>query len=431
MTMDFELGDLKIPTGMITAFSYTLKSRLGERHDGRVFSCGFEAPEVSLRVIVSPSVCSLFGVDYRNALTGFLGLDISRKTTPKQIKIGDFVPCRGFLFAPTSINFSTDAEGLEYEFDVVLSPVQNALLAESNRASASKNQLLPRVVLTCDGKSIELKDEITFTELMEMPDGCYLTALIGDDSRLAEFESWAGRLSKGGEIQIETSETRKYYCTTADLLDGELTITGSIYPPSAFVPVTVTYRNTDLGAILKDIAGMFGFAANVRVSGNVSYFLLEGTPLEAIANLQNSAGFLVSATPGNISFVRIPDGEQPLDFVTLTAIPVDDTKAEKCSGCRWIDGEHEFVYENGDGPKVECRSCFCSDDSRFATERTRLENYRNRMFKADLPLDLRVVMHSPVSVETRSELRSGLIEYFIKDYIENTLELHINTLEDL
>jgi hypothetical protein len=48
-----------------------------------------------------------------------------------------------------------------------------------------------------------------------------------------------------------------------------------------------------------------------------------------------------------------------------------------------------------------------------------------------LPIDLRVVAHSPVSVQTRSELRSGLVEYFLKDYIGNAMELHINTLGDL
>ena len=429
--MYLEFGDIKIPCGMVTAFSYTLKARLGERYDGKVFTCGFEAPEVSMRVFISPANCALFGLSFQNAVSGFLGMDISRKTTPKTIKIGDFVPCRGFLFAPTSINFSTNSEAQEFEFDLVLSPVKNALSSETNRASAGKNQLLPRVELVYNEKSLALCDEISFTELTETTDGCFLSVLIGDDSRLAAFETWAGKMSDGGGlITIETSEKRKYYCTTADLLDGVFSLSGSIYPPAAFVPVTKTYINTDICDILRDIAGMFGFRANVQVSGLVQYFLLDGTPIEAIANLQNSAGFLVSATAGEIAFVPIPDGDS-FNFVTLTAIPLDDEKAERFGGCRWTDGTHEYIYKDGEGPLLICKSCFCANIDKFAKQRARLENYRNRMFKADLPIDLRVVAHSPVSVQTRSELRSGLVEYFLKDYIGNAMELHINTLGDL
>lgn len=423
------LGDLRIPLGLVSAFSYTLKARLIESASGKISACGSEAPECSVRIVVTPALCALFGVDYSDTVQMLMGLDISRKSAPSVLRIGDFVPCRNVMFSPTSINYSADSEFEQFEFDLVLSPVKNALQSTSNRASSSTGGGLPDVVLHCGGQSLAMSNEISFSELIETPDGCSFAAYIGDDSRLSTFEAWAQRLTQGGQVSISTSEIRKYYVTTAEILNGELSITGSIYPPEAFLPVTKTYTDTDISDILRDICGLFGFSCNANVHGAVQYYLLQNSPIKAIDALQNSAGFLTSATAGSISFVDVP--EKIETQMLLHAIPMDDAIAERTTRCVWLDGEHEFVEGDASGNSILIHSAFNSASSSFAKRRIALENYRNRSFSVELPLDLRVILHSPVAIQTRSEVRRGLVEYYMKDYITNTMELHINTLEGL
>lgn len=420
---------LSIPMPMITALSYTKKARLAEHTNGFVRSLGFEAAEISVRVLVTPSLCGQFDVNYIELLEALKRLELSRKFPAGDVSFGVLHPLPELLFAPSSVHYTTDADALNYEFDIILSGVQCVPVSTLNRAGGSivEASNLPSVTLSVNGSKLELKNEITFFELTETPDCCNLGALIGSDATLSRLSDWVSRVVDGGELSIDSAISTRYYVTSASLEDGVLRVTGSIFPPKASQTTTFSARDTTIDAVLKRICALADISCEVRVSGAVDYILMQATPLEMIDSLQNTAGFLISGSAGKLTFTPVPERSQT--FTPLRATDVGDAlEIEPVAGCIWRDGVHEFEkLQSNAGTVLKIDACFLSPDENFCASRLRLAKYRSQAVYITMPVNSRVVHHSPVAIQTRAEVLQGLVDYYEKDYISGvlTMDLHV------
>ena len=423
---------LSIPMPMITALSYTKKARLAEHTSGFVRSLGFEAAEISVRVLVTPSLCRQFDANYTELLKALKTLELSRKFPAGGVSFGTLHPLPELLFAPSSVHYTTDSDALNYEFDIILSGVQCVPVSTSNRAGGSivEASNLPAVTLAVGGSELELKDEITFFELAETPDGCRLGAIIGSDVTLSRLNDWVSRVVDGGEITIKSASSTRYYVTSASLDDGALHVTGSIFPPKASQSMTFSARNTTLDAVLKRVCAIADISCDVRVSGAVDYILMQATPLEMIDNLQNTAGFLISGSAGKLTFTPVPERSQT--YTPLRATDVGDAlEIEPVAGCIWRDGVHEFSnIQSSTGTVLKIDACFLSQDESFCASRLRLAKYRSQAVYITMPVNSRVVHHSPVAIQTRAEVLQGLVDYYEKDYISSVLTMDLHVLPE-
>lgn len=425
-------ANLSVPMPMVTALSYTKKARLAEHTNGFVRSLGFEAAEISVRVLVTPSLCCQFDVSYTELLDALKTLELSRKFPAGGVSFGPLRPLPELLFAPTSVHYTTDADALNYEFDIVLSGVQCVPVSTANRAGGAIVEALnlPAVILAVNGSELELKDEITFFELAETPDGCRLGAIIGSDVTLSRLKDWVSRVVDGGEISVKGAIPTRYYVTSASLDDGVLHITGAIFPPKANQTTTFTAHDTTLDVVLKRVCALGGISCDVRVSGAIDYILMQATPIEMIERLQNTAGFLISGSAGKLTFTSVPERSQT--YTRLRATDVGDAlEVEPVAGCIWRDGAHEFSkLEGDDGTVVSVDACFSSQDERFCAARLRLAKYRSQAVYVTMPVNSRVLHHSPVAIQTRAEVLQGLVDYYEKDYISGVLTMDLHVLPD-
>lgn len=425
-----EFNSKKLPIEFVSAFSYTKKARLAEHSDQSVTPLGFEAAELSLRLIITPSLCSAFGVDYAQTLQDIKNLGISRKALPTAVKLGNFQPLRELLFVPTSVHYTTDNDAQNYEFDITLSGIKCAQASTNSRAAGAIEiaQLLPKVILSAGGKELEIKEEITIYKLIETPDGCELGLVVGNDSEITKDSSWKTALVNGGKVRIEAAFTTEYYITSADLEDGILQITASIYPPAAFEATTAQYSETTLQAVLNDICRRAGIPCAVKVSGSLDYCLFQCTPLEMLQQLQDSAGFLIAAQSGKLTFADVPKNKG--EYSPIESILTENIDIEPISGIIWNDGVNEFEQKTTDSGSIQyINSCFRCNNNEYAQKRLMLARYWSRSFAAEMPLNSRIVQYSAISVQTTGNLHIGVVDFYQKDYINNMMHIDVHVLE--
>ena len=215
-----------------------------------------------------------------------------------------------------------------------------------------------------------------------------------------------------------------YHIIWADLTHGILQISGSIFTEAANQVLTETFDDCDLSDILQYLCDALGLKADIQAHGHVDHYQLNNSPMAALEALQQSAGFVVSAHLGAVTFAFLPDSVTSQKTLELTI--EEDSMDELTSGILWRDGEHEVTAGDTAGELLKVDAVFLSSETKWAEQCLRFAQYKANALVVSGDMDNEIRHHSQVSIPKDTGDVTGLVDYYIMDYVSNVMRLEVH-----
>lgn len=427
-------ANITIPLCFIQSIAWTKKARTIQHYGGYISSRGFETAEISVKASFSASICEALGLSYNENFNNFENIKTDRFLPSGVFRIGGFPVYPELEFALTNINktyVNDESTSLSptIDIDMIFSGVKAVKNVNREQAlSLDPSIAIPNVSIEVDGKSIKIQDMYQLNEFITTPDSISLDITIGSDMDLINRDDYFNRMVEVGCVYAELPQgTTRYYIIEASLVDETLSIIGSVYPHSAAQMMVKTYIDTDLNAIIKDIASIGGFDVDCRLSGKIDYYSAFGSPIECIKQLSLSAGFIISIRQNTITCVNVPEqivGIERISYISMS----EDGGSEPISGLYWYDGinKREFGSLNENSPKVY--SCFRSAEN-FAQKCFRLNRYNTNTISILANLNTSLSSHSAITIVSNDTEVDMMCEFISFNWLDNTMEIEAHSLE--
>lgn len=427
--LNLTCGTFTIPLVCVDSLSWTKKAKTVTHQGGYVSSRGFEAAEISVKVRVEYTILKQLGLDAESIYNSVKSLVTDRKSESGVFYVGGYPLYPEMEFTPTNINktYITDSAKVAIiDMDMVFSGVTAVKEVVRNRAlELSPYIAIPELVLSVDNKKIVIQDSFHLNEFISQPDSITFTVSIGSDMDLVSRKGFLDAILAGGIItaDIPQGET-KYYVIDANLVEEQLSVTGSIYPPQALKSLARTYSDTTIKAILEDLAKEAGIELICKVSGSIDYYRAFGNPVQCIKQIQSGAGFIMSYRQGVLTCVDVPEsieGKEELEYIEME----QDTNSEPIHGVYWYDGINQFTAGELDASARQVYSPFRSKED-YSQRCLRYLQYMNNQIVINADLTLNIDSHSAVYVQSNDLYVQCMVEFYEYDWVNNTarIELH-------
>lgn len=333
----FQCGKVQIPLVLCSGMSWARTARTVKRRGGYETAIGFEAVEVSVRVIFSYSVAKECGLDPVEIYRQLSTLVTECTDEPDRLVVGGFEPIPSLEFALTSCNktqIHDSAFDPSMELDLIFAGVRcKKEVARKKSLSEEKSGDVPPVSITKGSITIELGETYTLTTCIERENSVSIAFLVGDDLTVIERDFI--HLSEG-EYKISYNG-KEYHIISCQIESNLVQVEGSFWPVAAQKPFVHTYRDTTLREIITDIASRGGVTVDCRVDGRVDYYLNSDPPMDAIAALVESCGALSYWRGGKLIISDVPPVMQSTTELVADITPVT-TEVEPLTHCVWTDG---------------------------------------------------------------------------------------------
>ena len=415
-------GPCLIPLPFVSSVSWAKTAKVVKHNGGYISARGYEATEISVKAKLNPAICSTFGYDYQEMLDTFRNLRADRLGLSSVFYFGGFPIYPEVEFAITNINrtYIADQTGKPYEMDMdlIFSGVKAVKEVCRQRAlSIEDSTTVPDVILSVGNKQLVVKDSFQITNFITAPDSVALSLAIGSDMDLVSRDGFLQSLLDGGTIIVDLPQGKTtFYIISADLVDEGLELAGSFYPPQAMQSLVKTYQNTDISAIILDLAKLAGVECECKVRGQITYYQAVGSPLICLKELQQSAGFLISFRQNKLYIVQVPTqivGKYDLEYDDLSS----DTDRETVKGVYWQDGLHHYKAGTVDYTSTHIRSYFTSDDSKWAEECLKFARYSNNAIQIEKDILESIVQHSAITLRSNDSIVDCLADYPTFDWL--------------
>lgn len=430
-------ASIQIPLVFVTGISMRKTAKTVEHTGGYVSSRGFEPAEISAQVEVTRSRCMAMGLDF-NEWYGILdGLPVEKDGESGPVTLGGYPLYPELKFALTNKNttrvtdLSTSAP-VSIACDLALSGVEcvKEVVRQRSLEFDPESLPMPKISLTVNGKTLVVQDSVTVSQMNVTPNACEIELCLGTDrnnvNREAFLKSLIDEKTATVTLGLPLGDVT-YHIIQADLTDGILLLSGSIYTEAANQTLTETFEDCDLADIIGYLCDKLGLDADVKVHGHVDYYRMNATPMDALEALQQSAGFLVSVHLGKVTFVFVPESanaQKTLEGLTIE----EDGMDELISGIVWRDGENEFTVGDSSGEVLKVESVFRSGDEAWAKQCLRWAQYHacNLVVSGDIVPEIR--HHSQVAIPKDTGEVVGIVDYFVMDYVSNVMRLEIRQI---
>lgn len=432
-------ADIIIPLCFVSGFSYAKRSRVTEHRGGYVSARGFETAEISIRISLTRGAAMAFELDFNEWIRNIEDLTANPLNGQGTVSLGGYPIYPELNFALTNINrtYVTDLSTNSIhtlEADITLSGV--SCVKEVSRERALIFDLddtvieLPKVTLECDGKSLVVQDSLSIARFETSPDKLELEIFIGQDTKTPERDGFLNSImTKYATATCELPQgTVVYNVISCQQVDNIMQISGSIFPEAASQVVTKSFVDCDIADIIKDICDTIGIDASIQISGSVDYYLMKCSPLDALQELQKSAGFIVSRQGNEVTFAFLPDSIDPQKTLNLTV--TDDSLGELTCGLIWRDGVNEYMVGETQGEVLEIQSVFCSKAGEaFAKQVLRRRRYNQSYIRIEDVIDDTIGSHSQVAIVKNNEEVPVLVDYPVFNWLDGTMILECREIK--
>lgn len=423
-------GDIQIPLFFVEAVSWTKTAKTVQHSGGYISARGFEAAEVSVRAVFDQSRCMPFGESWDDVLDLIMSTHTDRVSKSGVLYIGNLAIYPELEFALTNINktIQTDETGNIYavEADMVFSGVKAVKEVVRNKSlEIEPVATMPEVSLSVDSKELRLQDAFQITEFVTESDSIRLGVSVGSDMDLVSRDGFLTSLLSGGIISAALPQgEKKYYIIDADLVDEELHLTGSFYPPKSMQSLSRTYSETTVKAIVDDLAKEAGIECECLADGPIDYYLAFGTPIDCIRQIQAGSGLVMSYREGRLTLANVPDllsGDYDINYIELS----QDANFEAIRGLYWYDGINCFIAGSIDSSAIRIYSPFRSARG-YAAECLKFARYSRNSIVVVSDIDNRIDSHSVITVRSNDAVIDCMVEHYSFDWVSGlmTLELH-------
>ena len=431
-----ECGKYKIPLAYVKSIAGTRKARTVEQTGGYSVFQGFEGTEVSLQVVYDHAVAYACGLDAVADRAMIQSIATDRMEEPGTLYMGGYPICPSLRFALTSCN-KTYVHDKVYDpvisLDLAFSGVRVSKEASRNRAMSfddedGKAVVLPELTLEVNGKSLALQDMYRVQRLMRTPDSVTVVCEISDDLSIADHDGFMSKLVEDkAQLKVNLPEGEVVYWVVANTLDDNtITLAASILPPACVKTYVCTWWDVQLSDLLKDLCAHMGVNCDVKCRDYmIAYYQNVGTPMDGIKAIVNSAGLIMSWRGNELTFADVPEKLWPNEELEAQTTPSDDG-ASKLDGLVWEDGLNRFTVGDTDGETIQIHSVFRCEDKRPCEMCLNHARYMQRTVVVQAPINVRLVHHSPVWINSNGKRVHGLVESFELDYVGWTASYEVN-----
>ena len=157
-----KFGKYEIPLSCIMGLSYSKQGNIVELSNLRCRCLGINNVQVQLQIAINPSTC--YDRDFIKFARDMSQVRPSKTEKPAKIYLGKdiLLPQLEFMLISTNITYQSDRLGKLQEMQLSWTLSASRVVKEENRNTellTKQPELLPKVTLYCDGKSIECKQE--------------------------------------------------------------------------------------------------------------------------------------------------------------------------------------------------------------------------------------------------------------------------------
>lgn len=428
------LGDLKIPLCFVSNVSWSKTSKTTTASDGRVRARGFVASEVSVRLSLDVPTCIAWGLNASEWLDKLSNLPVERSTGAAQLQIGEYTAYPSMLFAITSINTteSSDASSTAsplIECDITLSGVSTSkFVSRNDQLSISDAQaVIPDVSIGVSGSAnkIQIKDTYAINEFVRSNASIRLGFIVGDDLALPDRGSFFNEFVARGYVETDGV---KWYVVDGIILDNEIAVTCSALPAESMRSAHQTWlKGASLRSIFVDLGRMCGASrVDCGLDGTIDYFLLDGSPLDAIQETADDVGAIIYADNDAIRILpatRKQDIAFALPLSEAQFDVIEDNRDEGFAGVDWCDGVNRFMAGNQSGVVHVVRSSIRMNAKAVASAVLDAVNFKSRRIRIAMPLRNDIVAGSALSLELQNEQVIVVVNSTEKDFLGEILTL--------
>lgn len=425
-------ANIEIPLCFVQSISWGKKAKTYQHNGGYISARGFEGAEISMKISIDLAVCNAFGIDAAEMFRAFDELKTDRTAQSGVFYFAGFPIYPELEFALTNINKTeiSDYTGKtgKAEADLVFSGVKAVKNVVRNRAlELEPLNNIPDVVLIVDDKRLNVQDSMQINEFKTAPDSIDISISIGSDMDVISRDGFLSALIERGTIEADLPQgTTKYYVIQADLVEEQLTISGSVYPQTANQVLTKTYQNADLKDIINDICSIAGIDCECLVSGSVDYYRAFKTPLECLKDLQSTCGFIMSFRAGKLTIADVPtqiNASYQINYIEM----VQDSDTEPIHGCYWFDGINQYTSGTVDSSAIQIQACLRSYQD-WAEKCLNFARYSKNMIVVVSDINASIDTHSAVILASNDAVIDCLCEWVEFDWINNTMQAELHYL---
>ena len=433
MVKYFTCGKVEIPLALITGVSWTVTARTSQRTGGYERALGKESVSISVRAVFNYAVCEAMEMsegEISSLYNRLTSLATDCLYEPSRLIVGDMEPVPTLEFALTSCNKTQTYDPLfdpTMEFDMTFSGVRcvKEMARKETLTNVETSGQLPDVSISRGGRTLNIRDSYTIDRLVVRQSSVDIGLTVRDDLTVISRDGFLTDLCDG--TATVTVQDRMYYIIAANIESNHVEISGSFWSVQSQKPFMKTYVDTTLKTLFNELCERAGIQADVRVDGEVSYYLNSASPMDSLAALIESCGSISLWREGKFMIVDVPASIG--DGTVLDArVDAGNDASERITSCVWSDGLTSQMAgsTNGRGMSVssvysgEARAHQCLAQARF------LQN----SIVVECPIAIGVEQGSAVRVQVADSMVSGIITQFEADYLTWRATYYVSYLGD-
>ena len=440
-----KFGKYEIPLSCITGLSY---SKQGNIVDSSNLSCrclGINNVQVQLQITISPSTCYDIAAGAAQSTTAdfikfartMSQVRPSKTEKPAKIYLGNdiLLPQLEFMLISTNITYQSDRLGKLQEMQLSWTLSASRVVKEENRNTellTKQPELLPKVTLHCDGKSIECKQDISIANLHLSGFRGTIELFLADTYTEVDRDAWLAQVNNSKTSYFEIEHYGKFYILSSNIVyDNWLSFDLTKFNKHWYKKQTKTFiadPSSPKVFTLKDIFSDCDDNVVVKSRAKVRYFKYDDTPYNVLKSLQDDLGYNIGLQGDDIILYDTPDkigkGDITYDYVLdgdtmtmpVTKCIIRDDRAEYIAGND--DGETYYVYTNAS----------VTQDAANAV--LKYVNFNQNMITLSIPYEPRIRIGSIINVNIGNDevLNCVCTEYDI-DFLSNSMQIELHYVE--
>ena len=416
----FTCGKVEIPLALITGVSWTVSARTSQRTGGYERALGKESVSISVRAVFNYAVCEAMEMsegEISSLYNRLTSLATDCLDEPSRLIVGDMEPVPTLEFALTSCNKTQTYDPLfdpTMEFDMTFSGVRcvKEMARKETLTNVETSGQLPDVSISRGGRTLNIRDSYTIDRLVVRQSSVDIGFTVRDDLTVISRDGFLTDLCDG--TATVTVQDRVYYIIAANIESNHVEISGSFWPVQSQKPFMKTYVDTTLKALFNELCERAGIKADVRVDGEVSYYLNGASPMDSLAALIESCGAISLWREGKFMIVDVPASIG--DGTVLDArVDAGNDASERISACVWSDGLTSQMAGNTKGRGISVSSVY-SGEARARQCLAQARLLQNSIV-VECPIAIGVEQGSAVRVQIADSMVNGIVVQFEADYM--------------
>lgn len=429
-----KFGKYEIPLSCIMGLSY---SKQGNIVDSSNLSCrclGINNVQVQLQIAISASTC--YDRDFIEFARTMSQVRPNKSDKPSKIQLCNdiLLPQLEFMLISTNITYQSDRLGHLQEMQLNWTLSASRVVKDENRNTellTKQPELLPKVTLYCDGKSIECKQDISIANLCLSGFRGTVELFLADTYTEVDRDAWLNQVNNSKTSYFEIEHYGKFYILSSNIVyDNWLSFDLTKFDKHWYKKQTKTFIADPSSPKVFTLKDIFSDCDDVKVKSKakVRYFKYDDTPYNVLKALQDDLGYNIGVSLDTIILYDTPDKIGKGD-ITYDYVLDGDTLTAPITKCIIRDDRAEYITGNDDGETyyVDANASVTQD---AATSLLKYVNFNQNMITLSIPYEPRIRIGSIINVNIGNDeiLNCVCTEYDI-DFLSNSMQIELHYTE--